>query len=267
MIDSKITGRIFRYRRRWFDERPKLTDALRFVEYYSTASKDDVIGFKREGSFTKILNIKKTPEELLNQCGKNTQYKIKRAEREGVRFEIETNIDAFIDFYNSFVKSKNTTEVLPMLKKDNIYCLKNNLTITKAVFENEILVMHSYITDKESKRVRLLNTASLFRYEDDTLKRNLIGRANRFLHYRDMLYFKDQGIEIYDMGGYAPDTNDSDLKKLNEFKDGFGGELIEESSYVSFPLYIYQRLRIYQKKFLKARLSKNIHRMTYEKKL
>jgi len=249
MIDSKVIGRIFRHKRKWFYEKPKRLDALRFVEYYSTNSKNNVFGFKKENHFTKVIHLKKTPEKLLKQCGENTQYKIKRAEREGVSFEIETDIDAFIDFYNSFVKSKNNPEVLPLLKKDNIKCLKNNLTITKAVFENETLVMHAYIIDKESRRARLLNTASLFRHQNDTSKRNFIGRANRFLHYKDMLYFKSQDIEIYDMGGYAPNTDDADLKKLNEFKDGFGGELIEESSYISLPLYIYQRLRMYQKAF------------------
>lgn len=248
MIDLKVTDERICYERKLFYKKPRYFDALRLVEYNITSNTSNIPGFKREKIFTKVINLIKPPEELLAQCRKNTKYEIKRAEKEGIEFGIEDNIDAFIDFYNSFVESKNNSKDVLNLSKNYFYCFRNNLIITKAIFENEIRVMHSYIMDKETKRVRLLNTASLFRYGEDFQKRNLIGRANRFLHYQDMIYFKNSGFEIYDMGGYGYNTDDVVIQKINEFKDSFGGELLEESWYISLPLYLIRLLRTYQKK-------------------
>jgi len=54
-------------------------------------------------------------------------------------------------------------------------------------------------------------------------KRNLIGRANRWLHYQDMRRFKAKGFALYDFGGYAKDSGDVDLQRINQFKEGFRG--------------------------------------------
>ena len=47
----------------------------------------------------------------------------------------------------------------------------------------------------------------------------------------DMIYFKKEGYAIYDFGGYAYGTNNPDLIGINNFKDQFGGELVEESNF------------------------------------
>jgi len=63
-----------------------------------------------------------------------------------------------------------------------------------------------------------------------------IGRANRFLHYEDIKYFKELGYRFYDLGGIAKDTQDDKLQGINKFKEGFGGELVRQYNYYS-PLY------------------------------
>ena len=125
-----------------------------------------------------------------------------------------------------------------------------NITeITYVTMENgsahvEPLVMHLYLVDYIGKRVTLSYSASLFRYEKLSTVKNIIGNANRFLHYNDMIYFKSKGFKIYDLGGYAKDTNDSEKKGINFFKDSFGGEFIEESNYFSIPAYIGKKIQI-----------------------
>lgn len=251
MIDIEIIGKTVNYRRKLFYKKPQSLDALKLTEYYATPSLNEVWGYKRESMFTKIINLNIPKEELLAQCRKNTKYEVNRAENEGARFQIESDINIFADFYNSFAKLKNSPNVDLISDKNDIYYrLKKNLVITKAVFENEILVMHSYIADNELKRIRLFKTASLYRHENYNMKKSLIGRANRFLHYQDMIYFKNEGFESYDLGGYAFNTQDVELTKINEFKDSFGGKLVEESNYISLPLYIYRTYRNYIKRNL-----------------
>lgn len=239
MIEFKIKEGLFNYKIKYFCNEPQYSDALKFIKYMQTKCKDNIVGFKREEFFTKIIDLTKTPDELLAQCKKNTQYEIKRAEKENIKFEVIEDIGSFIRFFNLFAKSKG----MSLLKESRIACFKDNLIVSKAVFEDTALTMHSYISDWVIKRVRLFHSASLFRDVDDGQRRNLVGRANRFLHYNDMLYFKRLGFEIYDMGGYAYNTDDVELKRINEFKDSFGGELMEESHYFSYPFYIFQKLK------------------------
>ncbi len=254
MIAIKISKGIFSYTQKWLFLKPNFTDAFKFVEFICASSTNSRFGFKRERHFTKVIDLSKKPEEVLELCRKNTKYEIKRADKEDVRFGTENDVNAFMDFYNLFVESKDILGENLNIDKDYFYLFKESLVITKAVFGNEILVMHSYITSKEAKRTRLLNTASLFRYEDDAQKKNLTGRANRFLHYQDMVYFKNQGFYTYDFGGYAYKPEDIEkvvFKRINEFKDSFGGELLEESRYISLPLYILMHIISMVKKVFK----------------
>lgn len=247
MLDLKIKGRITSFRRKLFFKRPGFADAFGFVEYSQPYCSGPVFGFIRQRCFTKTIDLSDSPDDILSGFKKNTKYEVRRAGREGVSFDTEGDLDKFIDFYNEFAESKDIPDILPQLDRELIHSMREVLVITMARKRGEALVMHSYLLDRQAKRARLLNTASLFRFRDNRM-RTLTGMANRFLHYEDMLFFKKMGIEIYDMGGYAYDTADEGLKKINEFKDCFGGELVEEFNYISIPLYLYRYLRGLQKK-------------------
>jgi len=69
--------------------------------------------------------------------------------------------------------------------------------------------------------VRLLHSASLYRLEEDDAEgRNLIGIANRYLHFEEMKYYKSLGKKIYDWGGAGMQE---DVVHITEFKKSFGG--------------------------------------------
>jgi hypothetical protein len=90
-------------------------------------------------------------------------------------------------------------------------------------------------------RVRLIRSASLFR-ETGHEERQKIGRANRLLHFHDILLFQQEGLGLYDLGGYYPDKAplNAELKRINEFKESFGGQLKSEANYLSCALYAYR---------------------------
>lgn len=226
----------------WFAAKPQLSGFLNTF-YIRLSYNKTAFGYKKVPHYTRMIDLGKYDEEsLLSSFAKNTGYEIRKAERDGILFELETSYDLYIDFYNSFARSKGLGEIGPDVKD-----YSNNLLITKAVHDNETLVMHSYLYDDTVKRASLYHTASLFRNEHDSKKRRMISRANRFLHYKDMLFFLQQNYRAYDFGGYAYETKDPERIKINEFKDSFHGELVYENSYYPIWKYLYDGLRILSK--------------------
>jgi hypothetical protein len=71
----------------------------------------------------------------------------------------------------------------------------------------------------------LMQSASLFRDAETSAERNMIGRANRYLHWRDMLAFKAFGCLVYDLGGVDLAGRDPATTRIAAFKRGFGGEV------------------------------------------
>jgi len=109
MIDVKKTKwRIIPYIEKFFYEKPQYLDALRIIDYNAARDIKNYFGFKKKRIFTKVIDLISTPDELLAQFKKNTKYEIKRAEKDGVRFEIEGNVESYLSFYNAFAKSKKT---------------------------------------------------------------------------------------------------------------------------------------------------------------
>jgi lipid II:glycine glycyltransferase (peptidoglycan interpeptide bridge formation enzyme) len=238
MIEIKSLSFLLRIRVIFFSKSPQKKDIFNLVQYNQSASTSDLFGFWREKSVTKVISLRQKEEDIFKKFKKNTRYEINRAQKEGISFRILENLEEFVNFYNSFADSKK----IPQMTLKHINNFKDYLIITVAVHNDDDLVMHAYLVDEESERVRLLKSASLFRYEKDPEKKYLISMANRFLHYQDMLYFKSQNYQTYDLGGYACNNDNMDFIRVNRFKDSFGGELIEESNYISYPMMLFLHL-------------------------
>lgn len=218
----------------WFAEQPDPADAWCFAIYYQAKSTGPVRGFAREQKHTKFISLLGTEDDIFDQIGKNTKPKIKRALSEGgLRFSTIEKPEEVRDLYNEFARGKGR----PPLDERTFRAYWPKMLATKISTDGEALVMHAFLVDEGLKRANHLYSASLFRSTDDGDRRSLIGRANRALHYLNMLSFKDRGIVTYDLGGYALGTQDPELQEVNEFKDSFGGQLVEESNYVSLPLH------------------------------
>ena len=43
-----------------------------------------------------------------------------------------------------------------------------------------------------------------------------------------MLRYKEQGLKYFDFGGWYPGTTDQARLKINDFKRGFGGQVVRE---------------------------------------
>jgi hypothetical protein len=187
---------------------------------------------------TSILDLRKPLSDLFSRISSGARYKIRRAEREGVvpllnEAPSEADVRFFKEFFDQFAIQKS----LPMSNLKKLLALQSlgALVLTQARSKSDQdLVMHAYVADHESRRIRLLYSASHFRDIEDSEQRNFIGRANRLLHWFEVQRTKELGYERYDLGGMPLTRGDPAKDAIARFKSEFGGvPLVEYSGYLS----------------------------------
>ncbi len=218
------------YKRIWFaNSIPEQTkfDFITLRQFSGATPKN----WKEIKFFTLLSDLTKTENEIFSQITKTTKYQINRAKRENVKTNTG-NIKDFKIFFNNFAPSRN----LKKLSNMNIKTYLPYSITTQATYQNTTIAMHLYIIDKQISRARLVYSATLNR-DNTNLQLSIIGRANRLLHWEDMIMFKNMGIKTYDWGGIADNTEQSNTKGIDEFKKSFGGIQIQENHYESPNLY------------------------------
>ena len=118
-------------------------------------------------------------------------------------------------------QEKGMGKVLLSVNNFLAYAAKSNFYLTAASIGGREVVYHAYVTDET--HTRLLISCSEFRVANKEM-RNAIGRANKYLRWEDMMFFKDLGVKKYDWGGVASFANPNGIDK---FKMGFGGTPVE----------------------------------------
>lgn len=209
----------------WFSKAPK---TQLFNGYFQSPVNKDIPGMKRSSFYTIHIDLTKDAESLLAEMDKGTSYEIRRAEREGIRCDAEGSKEDFAIFFNAFAADKG-------IEGTNLNYMQYSapMVITRAFCGDDLLVMHAYIEDEHRGRLNMSASRLIKEQEDFKKTRALIGYANRYLHFQDMLHFKKTGKNIYDFGGYAKGTEDKTLDGINKFKLGFGGTIVEEFNYRS----------------------------------
>lgn len=177
------------------------------------------------------IDLTRTESDLLADCSKSNRYKISRASsRDELTFEpglrpSEQELADFITFYDHFAASKD----LPYSEKQLLESLHaaDALRLSRVTTpEGQVLCQHLHVAD--AHRARLLYSASHFRDVKESSVRSLIGRANRALHWVEFKKFKEDGLAIYDFGGFVPNSTDPAIRQISEFKASFGGTSVVE---------------------------------------
>ena len=183
---------------------------------------------RNELSYTVINSLTVDYDMLLSSARKTVRNEVRRAEKDGLEIikydskELKKEpsfVDAFEQAYLEFAKKMNNEAVTSAYNRKKIdqYIAANCFMLTYAEKGN-LQVYHAYVYDENE--VVLIYSVSDFR--DDTVDRNLAGRANRYLHFRDMLLFKDLGLSYYDWGNISDPEN---YNGIDIFKTSFGGTI------------------------------------------
>ncbi len=207
----------------WFDEPEQVVvgaDVLRCIQRSEPAEDGTATPF-----YTLLLDMRERPETLLAKMNKETRYEIRRAEeKDGIECRIWETTDAvcrggFSSFYNQFAAERGLAPL--NLNKLQKFADQGELILSAAHSPaGKALVWHSYY--RGHRRVRLLHSATCSSPSDNR-ERSLLGRANRLLHWRACRSSVPRN-ETYDFGGWH-EGHDSKKIAINQFKQGFGGEI------------------------------------------
>ncbi len=220
----RIEGRAAVYGEVWYEEEPAGDSGVDIVLY---RQREAPIADARTTPFlSMVTDLSVTEDAITERFGKDCRYKIRRAEtKDGLRMEFltdpESRLDEFCAFYDAFAKQKS---VAPSYHQWLVAaCKARQLVLTSASRNGEALVWHAYLIS--GKAAWLQYTGSCFRNKDNDY-RALVGRANRWLHWKEMLRFKEMGMERYDWGGLFEDESVPENAGINRFKKDFGGQQV-----------------------------------------
>lgn len=232
---------------RWKKYGVKINEIYSLDKEYSTLKKADINAYfqlpkpvqaKKGASIHRqalhlCIDITKTEEDLLKEMSKKTRYKIRRAKRENVQVTYNehpsvTDIKEFARFYNTFAKEKG----IAPCKVNKLIGLKESdmLLLTNAYYGDERKLAANATITNDGLAISLYGASGRFQYED--ISGQFISRANGYLHWSGMMYFKRLGYHTYNMMGLTMDENNTEHQKINDYKRSFGG--MDQTVYQSF---------------------------------
>lgn len=225
------------YSLRIYDDKVCFLDYLRLCLLTDYRSKKP-FGFISEKKATSFIDLTLSLDEILNNMHSGTRRDIRRAEREGINFEICRDIDEFVKFYNEFAIQKSISTI----NRSSI-CKYKYYLLTKCVFNGQTCAMHATVLDSHLKIARLLFSCSLRLSDSCSISAQLVGYANKLLHYKDFMFLKESAFEKYDFAGICTDESDKVRFSIGKFKMGFGGNLIPTFNYTSPLFYVVNKIK------------------------
>jgi hypothetical protein len=221
----------------WFGYKYSFWDIFLYNAYMHLKTGDSRKIFAiQKNSHTIELDLEQDTEAIFSKFSKQIRQQYKIAENEGLQCYFHQDVDRFVDFFNDFASKKHTFAT----SRRRIEEVGDNLKISFAEYNGQLLAAHSYLIDKELKIVRHFHSSS--KRLDENTDKNLVGRANKFLTVRDILYFKENGYKVFDFGGYAANTTDESLLGINKFKLMFGGTVTPCINYYSFNYWLFKKI-------------------------
>lgn len=174
--------------------------------------------------YTSLIDLHQDEAQLLGSISKGFRYEIRRAaDKDGLTTHFthldDSTLARFTAHYNAFATGKG----LAPANQTKLAALAARQALVLAIInapEGPWLAAHLYLVS--GTRARLYHSASLATEGAD---RQLIGRANKLLHWRALQHFKAAGLAAYDMGGISMGEA---LKAIDDFKQAFGGQLVRE---------------------------------------
>jgi hypothetical protein len=217
----------------WFDEKPEKIPDVDVLYYYYQPIPPPNPEVEFDEEYTMLLDLTQEQDQLWKIIHKNNRHKISRAaEKDRVIYEFLEQIDVeninnFVNFHTRVTSQRG----LKSLSKQAIFRLRDyadagvlKLSHVKSQDGNS-LTWRVYYYSKN--RTFPLHSAS-DRHNQDTPYNQMIGRANRYHRWRDILEFKSLGVLLYDLGGLYTSTTDRHLLNINDFKQELGGEVVKQ---------------------------------------
>ncbi|RWR07864.1 hypothetical protein QNH23_11200 [Siminovitchia fortis] len=172
-----------------------------------------------------IIDLRQTEEQIFKNISRSTRRNIRKAMNQDhfnfIEHENPTNeqVIKFSELYDEFAREIN-------IKKCNVRKLK-------AIRDKGALVI-SYITNQNNQvlcaHAYLMNTRQAYGIysvlrsykKGDSIDGQTIGRANKYLDWRNIQSAKNKGCSWYNFGGKIFEEVDEKGKNVNQYKKSFG---------------------------------------------
>ncbi|MGF2413896.1 MAG: hypothetical protein ACQUYJ_16310 [Ferruginibacter sp.] len=236
MIRFKKKFIFFKVSEYWFGYKFNFLDIIGLTAYLHLKEVKEKMYAIKQISFTVENELEESEDIIFSKFSKTVKVEVKQAEKSGVECIFNQDIKRFVEFYNDFAASRK----IDAISERRLNEMGDYLQLSYALYNGVTIAAHSYLVDKESGIVRLMQSAS--KRLNETFDKQLAGRANKLLHYRDMLYFKERGFKVYDFGGYAENTTDKGLQGINSFQLSVGGQKIVCNNYSSYPYFLLKKI-------------------------
>lgn len=188
---------------------------------------------------TVLLDMRPTEEELFIGFRSTVRQNIRKAEKLGMVADFNQDLIGFLSFYNDFAKSKGLYPISENFANE----LKENFIVSWVRFEGEVLSAGLSLYDEKLGITYDYLAGS--RRLDERFDRNLVGLAGKLMKKEEIMFFKHMGIQTYDFGGYAFETNDKSLMGINEYKLSFGGKVELLINFNTLPYYILNKVSLF----------------------
>ncbi len=198
-------------------------DIIRYMRY--TDGEVEGLNYKDKDE-TLINDLALSEDELFMLYDKKVRNEIRRADKEDISFYFfdakevsrhEDKVKEVIDKYYDFCDGINKPELKNNLNQDEFkaFVANGNIAISKAEY-GDGWVYHIYMYDDKTAMLWF----SFSDYRNLEGKNQVAGWANRALHHKDMMAFKELGLEKYEWGGISSSKEPNGIDK---FKMNFGG--------------------------------------------
>jgi hypothetical protein len=201
------------------------TDVLKLCNMPTPA--DGVTNLRRS---TVLIDLSCGEDALIAGMDAKTRKVARQAEREGVRVEHYRRLSAteWRDYLAAYARLRRRKPMAEKPGMGQIHELaKTGRFILTASFsaDGAALSWHSYVVCHGV--ARLYSTVSEIDPARGTQWNNMVGRAHRLHHVRDMLRFREDGVKLYDLGGVYRGSDDVEQINIARFKTSFGGSYAE----------------------------------------
>ena len=221
----RIQGRAAVYGEVWFDEEPPANAGVDILvhRYGSTP----IPRGRTVTMQTLRTDLTRSLDEIVATFDATCRHEIRRADsRDDLQYQVipeaVNRLEEFTTFYDKFARQKG------VFSADRRWlgraAAEHQLILSHSSRGSEQLVWHAYLCIGAT--ACLMYSASWFRGRNSHY-RSLVGRANRWLHWQDMLCFKRAGVRYYDWGGMFYDESTADRAGINQFKRMFGGQPVQ----------------------------------------
>ena len=221
----RIQGRAAAYGEVWFDEEPPADAGVDILvhRYCSTP----IPRGRTVTLQTLRTDLARPMNEIVATFDATCRREIRRADsRDHLHYDLipegVDRLEEFSTFYDEFARQKGVW--LTDRRWLGHAAAARQLILSHSSRDREQLVWHAYVCIGAS--ACLMYSASWLTGKDSRY-RSLVGRANRWLHWQDMLCFKRAGVRYYDWGGMFPDESTAGRAGINQFKRMFGGRPVQ----------------------------------------